>query len=92
MTIEKLQFLLPVVFTVGPHVQQDEDHPYVVPTKSVGDLQPDIHPPSNVGDALRKYAMFLSQADHGAGASGAGHIKQIVTGIIEGETRVLVSE
>jgi len=71
MTIEKLQFALPAVFTIGP----------------------DNHP-----DALKKYALLLSgNPDGGAKHRGTivptqrTHVQQIVKGIIEGETRVIVS-
>ncbi|KKK12165.1 flotillin domain protein, partial [Aspergillus ochraceoroseus] len=72
MTIEKLQFSLPAVFTIGP---DDE-------------LQ-----------ALRKYALLLSGTtepkatktnDLNAPAT-RNHVQDIVKGIIEGETRVIVS-
>ena len=67
MTIEKLQFTLPAVFTIGP-----DDHM----------------------DSLQKYAKILTGRD---GASkhpqptGRNHVQDIVKGIIEGETRVIVS-
>ena len=69
MTIEKLQFSLPAVFTIGP-----DDHI----------------------DALCKFAKILTgkaaNARKGEGAgSGRDHVQQIVKGIIEGETRVIVS-
>jgi flotillin len=73
MTIEKLQFSLPAVFTIGP----DDDRA-----------------------ALEKYAVLLSgSADGGSGVSkggkatstGRSHVQDIVKGIIEGETRVIVS-
>lgn len=73
MTIEKLSFCLPAVFTIGPY-----DEP----------------------DALRKYAQLLSGSSSSDGskapktninASGRGHVQQIIKGIIEGETRVIVS-
>ena len=73
MTIEKLQFALPAVFTIGP---------------------------DNDLDALKKYALLLSgNPDGGSPASRAGtimpatrnHVQDIVKGIIEGETRVIVS-
>ncbi|CAG8951239.1 hypothetical protein HYFRA_00007987 [Hymenoscyphus fraxineus] len=93
MTREKLQFLLPVVFTVGPYVNQ----------KGVIDGQPTrdspdatvVHAPApeDRGDALMKYAMLLSEGDKkGMDHKDKGqHIENIVKGIIEGETRVLVS-
>ncbi|CAZ81941.1 unnamed protein product [Tuber melanosporum] len=69
MTIEKLQFALPAVFTIGP-----EDTP----------------------DALQKYASLLTGQKAGdtntqSNSSGRGHVQDIVKGIIEGETRVIVS-
>ena len=71
MTIEKLQFSLPAVFTIGPEHE---------------------------GEALRKYAMLLTGNADGTpssttkkGHSGRGHVQDIVKGIIEGETRVIVS-
>lgn len=72
MTLEKLSFCLPAVFTIGPY-----DEP----------------------EALMKYAQLLSGTNHSEGtkaktninASGRGHVQQIVKGIIEGETRVIVS-
>ncbi|KAL9591243.1 MAG: hypothetical protein Q9179_007919 [Wetmoreana sp. 5 TL-2023] len=71
MTIEKLQFSLPAVFTIGP----DDDH-----------------------EALCKYAKILTgKAANKAGkneaatSTGRNHVQDIVKGIIEGETRVIVS-
>lgn len=68
MTIEKLQFALPAVFTIGP-----DDEP----------------------DSLKNYAKILTgkgDAHHsGATATGRSHVQDIVKGIIEGETRSIVS-
>ena len=73
MTMEKLQFALPAVFTIGP---------------------------DNDLDALKKYALLLSGNPDGTSrASREGtimptkrnHVQDIVKGIIEGETRVIVS-
>lgn len=72
MTIEKLQFSLPAVFTIGP-----DDSPA----------------------ALKKYAMLLTGNADGTAAgksktltqTGRAHVQTIVKGIIEGETRVIVS-
>lgn len=88
MTREKLQFLLPVVFTVGPDVNQRGE--------SAGQAPRDAHDASQVpedrGDALMKYAMLLAEAEHATrGETKGQHIDNIVKGIIEGETRVLVS-
>ncbi|RMZ84988.1 hypothetical protein DV738_g186, partial [Chaetothyriales sp. CBS 135597] len=76
MSIEKLQFALPAVFTIGP---------------------------DNKGDALKKYALLLSGADEARrqgsktrlsstlNPTSRTHVQDIVKGIIEGETRVIVS-
>lgn len=77
MTQEKLMLIVPVVFTIGP-----EDKP----------------------EALKKYASLLTGTSDGAdpnatvppggsaeAASGRNNVRRIVRGIIEGETRVLVS-
>lgn len=69
MTIEKLQFSLPAVFTIGP-----DDHI----------------------EALCKYAKILTgkganAQKHEATSTGRNHVQDIVKGIIEGETRVIVS-
>ncbi|KAL4783095.1 hypothetical protein BJX76DRAFT_269467 [Aspergillus varians] len=71
MTIEKLQFSLPAVFTIGPDDQ----------------LQ-----------SLKKYALLLSgtagrqRTDISTNTpTTMNHVQDIVKGIIEGETRVIVS-
>ncbi|WEW57888.1 hypothetical protein PRK78_003355 [Emydomyces testavorans] len=72
MTIEKLQFSLPAVFTIGPD--------------------------KNI-DALEKYARLLSGEADGVARTDktvitktkGNHVQDIVKGIIEGETRVIVS-
>lgn len=70
MTVEKLQFSLPAVFTIGPE---------------------------NEREALRKYALLLSGSAEGnnftknTDGERGGHVQDIVKGIIEGETRVIVS-
>lgn len=75
MTVEKLKFALPAVFTIGP---DDND------------------------EALMKYAVLLTGGENGNGApsatsgavavgQGRGHVQDIVKGIIEGETRSIVS-
>jgi flotillin len=91
MTKEKLQFLLPVVFTVGPDVnQRGGANPYNEHS-SQHILE---HAPEDHGDALTKYAMLLAEAESNTKAKAAtasGHIENIVKGVIEGETRVLIS-
>ena len=72
MTMEKLQFSLPAVFTIGPEDQMD---------------------------ALAKYAKILTGRDankakkaaNESAPTGRNHVQDIVKGIIEGETRVIVS-
>ncbi|PKY05276.1 hypothetical protein P168DRAFT_281601 [Aspergillus campestris IBT 28561] len=73
MTVEKLQFSLPAVFTIGPEDKQE---------------------------ALRKYALLLSGSTNEADIAKAknlthrmrgDHVQDIIKGIIEGETRVIVS-
>jgi flotillin len=69
MTMEKLQFALPAVFTIGP---------------------------DNDIESLKKYALLLSAEADNRGDSinrvtGSNHVQDIVKGIIEGETRVIVS-
>lgn len=94
MTREKLQFLLPVVFTVGPDVNKRGGND---PTAHRDVIEANIEDaPADLGDALMKYAMLL--ADGGpvrqAGQNGQNrdaHIENIIKGIIEGETRVLIS-
>lgn len=79
MTKEKLKFSLPAVFTIGP---QENDY-----------------------EAMRRYATLLTgesdgtpsgevaKSHGGAGviSSGRNHVQDIVRGIIEGETRSIVS-
>ena len=75
MTIEKLQFALPAVFTIGP---------------------------ADSFEALEKYAVLLTGESDGRPpataskgavtvAAGRNHVQEIVKGIIEGETRSIVS-
>ena len=87
MTREKLQFLLPVVFTVGPDVNQRGQLAGQAPRDAtVPEDNPEDH-----GDALMKYAMLLADAGEKKNIVRTQHIENIVKGIIEGETRVIVS-
>lgn len=74
MTKEKLQFELPVVFTIGPYVDKIS---YAAGRSS-----------KDQGDALLKYVMLLANSKSNQHYE---HIETIVKGVIEGETRVLVS-
>lgn len=83
MTREKLNFKLPTVFTIGPDVNQRGGNA----AQSDGDDQREDR-----GDALMKYAMLLADAGESKKSSEQqAHVESIVKGIIEGETRVLVS-
>ena len=86
-TREKLQFLLPVVFTVGPDVNQRG----VAAGQAPHDAASVEHAPEDRGDALMKYAMLLADGEGSKHEQRKQHIENIVKGIIEGETRVLVS-
>ncbi|TVY40088.1 Flotillin-like protein [Lachnellula subtilissima] len=88
MTREKLQFLLPVVFTVGPDCNQRG----ATAGQASRDGNSVEHAPEDKGDALIKYAMLLAEGnDKKNNVANSQHIDRIVKGIIEGETRVLVS-
>ncbi|KAI0161239.1 hypothetical protein GGR57DRAFT_498757 [Xylariaceae sp. FL1272] len=89
MTKEKLQFLLPVVFTIGPDVNARGANARNIKTApTAGNAQEHVHDEDR-GDALMKYAMLL--ADASEKKQGTQYLDNIVKGIIEGETRVLVS-
>lgn len=86
MTIEKLQFSLPVVFTVGPDVNNRGAN------TTIAEVGEDMVRREDRGDSLMKYAMLLADADDNRKVdSAAQHVTNIIKGIIEGETRVLVS-
>ncbi|KAK0120097.1 hypothetical protein ONS95_011510 [Cadophora gregata] len=89
MTKEKLQFLLPVVFTVGPDVNARGGVAGQTPVDGVNIEDA----PEDQGDALKKYVMLLADAEAkgNGGGSPKQHLENIIKGIIEGETRVLVS-
>lgn len=118
MTREKLQFSLPVIFTVGPDLNQrganttsrdgnNNNGPSSAQPTHEGRSNDHHHDDSihhdpeaehgirreDRGDALMKYAMLLADADSKRNnmSPSHGHVESIVKGIIEGETRVLVS-
>lgn len=104
MTKEKLQFLLPVVFTIGPDVNQrgantvggiheQELHPDGDSSRPAEDHVAEDHRREDRGDALMKYAMLLADSGNNSSKGPKDHqfLEGIVKGIIEGETRVLVS-
>ena len=87
MTREKLNFKLPTVFTVGPDINQRGANDYSAPSDgSGGDRSREDR-----GDALMKYAMLLADSGGESKNEQHMHVESIVKGIIEGETRVLVS-
>ena len=73
MTVEKLQFSLPAVFTIGPENETRALRKYALLLSGSSNMS-DFHKKSDVIDPARK-----------------DHVQDIVTGIIEGETRVIVS-
>ena len=92
MTREKLQFLLPVVFTVGPDVNQrgaaagqapkdaSRSAHLAAETAEAGDGHSvAVHNPEDRGDALLKYAMLLAEEESKQGAK-KDHIENIVKG------------
>ncbi|KAI1388653.1 uncharacterized protein F4822DRAFT_403457 [Hypoxylon trugodes] len=92
MTKEKLQFLLPVVFTIGPDVNNrganSKAHRANASPRS-GQAADNRALDEDRGDSLMKYAMLLAEST--AQKQGSQYLENIVKGIIEGETRVLVS-
>ncbi|KAI0852015.1 hypothetical protein F5Y00DRAFT_228428 [Daldinia vernicosa] len=92
MTKEKLQFLLPVVFTIGPDVNNrganSKAHKPVANPQGGQSVHDHTHDEDR-GDSLMKYAMLLAEST--AQKKGSQYLENIVKGIIEGETRVLVS-
>ncbi|KAI1481349.1 hypothetical protein F4774DRAFT_48151 [Daldinia eschscholtzii] len=92
MTKEKLQFLLPVVFTIGPDVNNrganSKNHRPNI-NHGDGNAGHDHTNDEDRGDSLMKYAMLLAEST--AQKKGSQYLENIVKGIIEGETRVLVS-
>ncbi|KAK3312915.1 hypothetical protein B0H66DRAFT_383258 [Apodospora peruviana] len=104
MTKEKLQFMLPVVFTVGPYVGQKAGSGGAEPVLAAA--ADDAHGSGSHGlmddasyeaahlrpdDALMKFAMLLADSGSSKGERNPQFLENIVKGIIEGETRVLVS-
>ena len=85
-----MQFLLPVVFTVGPDVNQRGGTTGQAPVDG-GRIE---DAPEDHGDALMKYAMLLAQGDSAPTKSGgpSQHLEDIIRSVIEGETRVLISK
>ena len=91
MTKEKLQFLLPFVFTVGPYVPGTGEK---VPANNANNNEdgdePPAAPPIDPAEALMRYAVLLAEAADSK-VSKQGLLEQKITSIVEGEVRVLVS-
>jgi flotillin len=77
MTIEKLKFSLPAVFTIGPADDMISLEKYAVLLTGESDGRPTAG--ANKGTVTV------------AGSEGRNHVQDIVKGIIEGETRSIVS-
>lgn len=84
MTKEKLQLNIPVVFTIGPDVNRRGEN-------ARRGEQPHEIESEDGGDALMKFSMLLAEGESRNAADPQDHLRKIVVGIIEGETRVLVS-
>lgn len=84
MTKEKLQFLLPVVFTVGPHVPATSD------SSASGNYDDSDAPKIDPAEALMRYAVLLAES-RDSKQSSASYLEQKIKSIVEGEVRVLVS-
>uniref|UniRef100_A0A0E0M8W2 Flotillin-like n=1 Tax=Oryza punctata TaxID=4537 RepID=A0A0E0M8W2_ORYPU len=83
MSSEKLAFNLPAVFTIGPNIT-----PAPAPAPGDDGSQQNQRPvlmPENE-EALLLYAKLIAPHDH-----ASNHVKQLVKGVIEGETRVLAA-
>ncbi|KAI9739092.1 MAG: hypothetical protein M1834_007305 [Cirrosporium novae-zelandiae] len=86
MTKEKLQFSLPAVFTIGPNVGPGDYDGKRQKGPSIESMR-----------SFKKYAMLLTSNEgktknRTAPPSGEGHVQDIVRGIVEGETRVIVAD
>ncbi|KAI9902206.1 hypothetical protein N3K66_004023 [Trichothecium roseum] len=93
MTLEKLLFKLPCVFTIGPDVNARGANANAAAASAdhgSGGANSDGAAREDRGDALVKYAMLLAESGNKKSEQKA-HLDQIIKGIIEGETRVLVS-
>ncbi|CBF70031.1 hypothetical protein AN6177.2 [Aspergillus nidulans FGSC A4] len=77
MTIEKLQFSLPAVFTIGPEDKLSSLKKYALLLSGKTGHQPSTRPAAATEDLNTP--------------TTRNHVQDIVKGIIEGETRVIVS-
>ncbi|KAF7854588.1 hypothetical protein EAF04_010397 [Stromatinia cepivora] len=84
MTKEKLQLNIPVVFTIGPDVNRRGDNARTADRNRETAAE-------DANDALMKFSMLLAEGETKNNGNAGDHLRKIVVGIIEGETRVLVS-
>jgi len=99
MSLEKLEFLLPGVFTIGPRNDPESLIKYVRvlagldnkktsdPVKECKDILNGMDREKN-GDAIKKCAKLLSEINH---SGDKDTITDIILGILEGTTRTLSS-
>ncbi|KAF2914077.1 hypothetical protein DAI22_10g135400 [Oryza sativa Japonica Group] len=80
MSSEKLAFNLPAVFTIGPKIT-----PAPAPEVDGASNQRRVLMPESE-EKLLLYAKLIAPHDH-----ASNHVKQLVKGVIEGETRVLAA-
>ncbi|KAL2104445.1 hypothetical protein VUR80DRAFT_728 [Thermomyces stellatus] len=83
MSKEKLQFLLPMVFTIGPYVPATGNHEMSVAHYHGGPGSERVDP----ADALMRYAVLLAENADTKG-NNRGFLEQKIKSIIEGEVRV----
>ncbi|EEC67198.1 hypothetical protein OsI_34075 [Oryza sativa Indica Group] len=80
MSSEKLAFNLPAVFTIGPKITPAP----ALEVDGASNQRRVLMPESE--EALLLYAKLIAPHDH-----ASNHVKQLVKGVIEGETRVLAA-
>lgn len=91
MTKEKLQFLLPVIFTVGPDVNARGANASAQGESDYQQAHGSLDDQEDRGDSLMKYAMLLTDTSSKSNTTTTQFLGNIIKGIIEGETRVIVS-
>jgi flotillin len=92
MTKEKLQFRLPVAFTVGPRVPervQNKANGSLASAPGVENTDDTAEGLVDPNDALYKYVQLLAEND--SHHNDMSHLSSMLKSIIEGEVRVLVS-
>lgn len=90
MTIEKLQFSLPAVFTIGPDNEPDALRNYAMLLTGNADGTP-TGPAKVTATGRTHVQVWTAPSTYTLGSRGLMYLQDIVKGIIEGETRVIVS-